>query len=50
MEAGREAAHEARAELEARLAETKAAYNAGGQVARSGRRPASSTVTDDATV
>ncbi|MDB4888612.1 MAG: hypothetical protein JWL61_467 [Gemmatimonadetes bacterium] len=50
MEAGREAAHEARAELEARLAETKAAYNAGGDVARSRRRPASSAVTDDATV
>jgi gas vesicle protein len=50
MEAGREAAHEARAELEARLAETKAAYNAGGQVARGARRPASSAVTDDATV
>src|SRR5437868_2961142 len=28
MEAGREAAHEARAELESRIAETKAAYNA----------------------
>ncbi len=50
MEAGREAAHEARAELEARLAETKAAYNAGGQVARGGRRPASSVAADDATV
>src|SRR3954452_25383791 len=37
MEAGREAAHEARADLERRLAETKAAYNAGADVARSGR-------------
>jgi gas vesicle protein len=36
MEAGREAAHEARAELEQRLAETKAAYNAGANVARQG--------------
>lgn len=50
MEAGREAAYEARAELEARLAETKAAYNAGGDVARTRRRPASSVVTDDATL
>ena len=34
MEAGRQAAQEARADLERRLAETKAAYNAGAQVAR----------------
>jgi gas vesicle protein len=32
--AGREAAEQARADLERRLAETKAAYNAGAQVAR----------------
>jgi gas vesicle protein len=37
MEAGREAAHQARNDLERRLAETKAAYNAGADVARSGR-------------
>jgi gas vesicle protein len=35
MEAGREAAHQARGDLERRLAETKAAYNAGADVARS---------------
>ncbi len=37
MEAGREAAYQARNDLERRLAETKAAYNAGADVARSGR-------------
>jgi len=37
MEAGRDAAHQARNDLEQRLAETKAAYNAGADVARSGR-------------
>ena len=37
MEAGREAAQQARTDLERRLAETKAAYNAGADVARSGR-------------
>jgi gas vesicle protein len=37
MEAGREAAQQARGDLERRLAETKAAYNAGADVARSGR-------------
>ena len=36
MEAGREAAQQARGDLERRLAETKAAYNAGADVARSG--------------
>jgi gas vesicle protein len=40
MEAGREAAHQARTDLEKRLAETKAAYNAGAEVARSGRTSA----------
>jgi len=34
VRAGREAAQQARDELESRLAETKAAYNAGAQVAR----------------
>jgi gas vesicle protein len=45
MDAGREAAAEARMDLEARLAETKAAYNAGAQVAREARsrRAASAT-------
>ena len=38
MEAGREAAAEAREDLENRLVETKAAYAAGGDVARSARR------------
>lgn len=37
VEAGRAAAEQARADLERRLAETKAAYNAGAQVARSAR-------------
>jgi gas vesicle protein len=36
MDAGREAAQQARSELEARLAETKAAYHAGAEVAHSG--------------
>ena len=40
MEAGREAAQQAREDLEQRLAETKAAYNAGADVARAGRPPA----------
>jgi gas vesicle protein len=34
MDAGRAAAREARGELESRIAETKAAYNAGASVAR----------------
>lgn len=37
MDAGREAAQQARTDLERRLAETKAAYNAGAGVARSSR-------------
>jgi gas vesicle protein len=37
IEAGRQAAHEARDELERRIAETKAAYQAGADVARSTR-------------
>jgi DNA repair exonuclease SbcCD ATPase subunit len=40
MEAGREAAQQARGDLERRLAETKAAYNAGADVARSSRSSA----------
>jgi gas vesicle protein len=50
MEAGREAATDARAELEARLAETKAAYNAGGEVARGSRKRTPPVVPDDVTV
>jgi gas vesicle protein len=38
MQAGREAAQQAREDLERRLAETKAAYQAGAQVAREGSR------------
>jgi hypothetical protein len=37
MDAGRAAADDARIDLELRLAETKAAYNAGAQVARDAR-------------
>jgi gas vesicle protein len=37
MDAGRVAADEARLDLETRIAETKAAYNAGAQVARDAR-------------
>jgi gas vesicle protein len=37
VQAGREAAQQAREDLERRLAETKAAYNAGAQVAREAR-------------
>ena len=37
VDAGREGADQARADLERRLAETKAAYNAGAQVARDAR-------------
>jgi hypothetical protein len=40
MEAGRAAAQQARDELERRIAETKAAYNAGVDVARSGNAAA----------
>ena len=43
MEAGREAARQAREDLERRLAETKAAYNAGAQVARESRGPTTGT-------
>lgn len=39
MEAGREAAEQARGDLELRLAQTKAAYSAGAGVAKSARRP-----------
>jgi gas vesicle protein len=41
IRAGREAAAQAREELEARLAETKAAYQAGGDISRTTRRSAS---------
>ena len=40
MEAGRAAAQQAREELERRIAETKAAYNAGVDVARTGKAAA----------
>jgi gas vesicle protein len=51
IEAGRDAALQARLELESQLAETKAAYNAGAGVARTGRKPnARSLANDDATV
>jgi len=46
MEAGRAAAQQARDELERRIAETKAAYNAGVDVARSGS-PAALPAADD---
>ena len=49
MEAGREAAQQARTDLERRLAETQAAYNAGADVARSGRSvPVSAHGAEDA--
>jgi len=48
MEAGREAAHQARTDLERRLAETKAAYNAGADVARTGRATAPVSSNGDA--
>jgi gas vesicle protein len=48
MEAGREAAYQARTDLERRLAETKAAYNAGADVARSGRATAPVSSNGDA--
>jgi Gas vesicle protein len=38
IRAGREAAQQARDDLEARIAETKAAYHAGAEVVRAGRR------------
>lgn len=41
IRAGRVAAQQAREDLEARIAETKAAYNAGADVVRAGRRAAS---------
>jgi len=50
MEAGRDAAQQARSDLERRLAETKAAYNAGADVARTSRRgtPVTSNGDEDA--
>ena len=48
MEAGREAAIQARSDLERRLAETKAAYNAGADVARTGRAAAPVSSNGDA--
>ena len=51
IEAGREAAFQARVELETQLAETKAAYSAGAGVARAGRKShAPPHANDDAAV
>jgi gas vesicle protein len=49
VHAGREAARDAREELERRLAETKAAYQAGADVARAGRGDRPATPTGDGT-
>jgi gas vesicle protein len=46
MDAGRAAAQQARDDLERRIAETKAAYRAGGEVARVGAHPVA-TPTDE---
>ena len=48
MDAGRAAAQQARDDLERRLAETKAAYQAGADVARSTRRARTRDVAPDA--
>ncbi|MEO7457560.1 MAG: hypothetical protein ABIY52_14960, partial [Gemmatimonadaceae bacterium] len=50
MEAGREAAAEARGDLERRIAETKAAYNAGADVARTGRGDTRTAARGDTTL
>ena len=47
VEAGRTAASDAREELERRIAETKAAYDAGGQPPRTRTRSTPRTGTDD---
>ncbi len=47
VQAGRAAAHDARDELERRIAETKAAYQAGADVARAGRTPRPATASGD---
>lgn len=50
LEVGREAAQQARGDLERRLAETKAAYHAGADVARTGgARRRTSAAVDDST-
>ena len=46
IEAGREAAHQAREDLERRIAESKAAYQAGADVARESRRRRVETAVD----
>lgn len=46
MDAGREAAREAREELEQRIAETKAAYGAGVAIVRDGRSTARGTAAE----
>jgi hypothetical protein len=50
VDAGREAASQAREDLESRLAQTKAAYNAGADVAREARRHRSEPAANDAGV
>lgn len=50
MEAGREAAEQARGDLERRIAETKAAYNAGVDVARTGRGDTRTAARGDTTL
>jgi hypothetical protein len=47
VQAGRAAAQDARGELERRIAETKAAYQAGADVARSSRNPRPATASSD---
>jgi gas vesicle protein len=47
VRAGREAAQDARDELERRIAETKAAYQAGADVARAGRASGPATTDSD---
>jgi gas vesicle protein len=47
VNAGREAARDARNELERRIAETKAAYQAGADVARAGRAERPATAASD---
>jgi gas vesicle protein len=50
MDAGREAAEQARGDLERRIAETKAAYNAGAEVARSARVASARTKREGSTL
>jgi gas vesicle protein len=50
MDAGREAAEQARGDLERRIAETKAAYNAGADVAKSARVASARAAREDSTL